>query len=256
MVEGPQVTYFATKASKFKNKNLTDIEIKKGRYKSHPLKNLKIFKKSLPLKLIDVFKKGKVIFFRFQQGWTIIFKFGMTGQFYIEDDSNEDVEFVFGDRSLFFQDTRHFGTITITNDQEMIESEIERIAPDILDSRTRFSDVQIKIENLSPNKKLDQVLMDQKEFLSGIGNIAKSEIMYLAKISPKRKVSQISNKEWKKIFDSAKKVVGSIYAKIKKGNWDFDTKIYQQESDPNGNSVKSFVSSDGRKTFWVPIIQK
>lgn len=256
MVEGPQVTYFATRANKFKNKNLTDIEIKKGRYKSHPLKNLKSFKKLLPLKLIKVVKKGKVIFLSFQEGWTIIFKFGMTGQLYSQEDGNQDVEFVFGEKSLFFQDTRHFGTITITNDQQMIESEIDRIAPDILDSKTRFSDVQTKIENLGPNKKLDQILMDQKEFLSGIGNIAKSEIMYLAKISPKRKVSQISNIEWKKIFDAAKKVVGSIYNQIKKGNWGFDTKIYQQETDPYGNYVKSFVSSDGRKTFWVPIIQK
>jgi hypothetical protein len=33
-------------------------------------------------------------------------------------------------------------------------------------------------------------------------------------------------------------------------------KIYQKEFDPDNNKILNYVSGDGRRTFWVPEIQK
>jgi formamidopyrimidine-DNA glycosylase len=138
--------------------------------------------------------------------------------------------------------------------------ELEKIAPDVLDQRLSYDDLKDRILRLSPSKTIDTVLMDQQLFLSGIGNIIKSEILYDAKISPKRKVSELESKDWRKILSSAKKIAHLIYSELQKEK---DTneflivqKIYQREYDPKGNKVERFMSSDGRVSFWVPAIQR
>ena len=261
MVEGPQTSYLGKQILKrFKNKTLQNAEIKKGRYKNHSLKGWKEFQNDLPLKLKDVYKKGKVLFLFFN-GWTMIVRFGMSGWFYFDNkDVDGDIVFLFDhDKPLIFVDQRHFGTITLTKDVDLVLKEIENIAPDILDRNTKFQDIKDRIQKLNSNFTLDKVLMDQKLLLSGIGNIVKSEIMYDAKVSPKRRVKDISDQEWKRIFSSAKKITHKVYNEIvKKSSDEFlkIQKIYQQETDPKGNKVQRYQSSDGRTTFWVAEIQK
>lgn len=260
MVEGPQTSYLSKRISKrFKNQNLTKVEIKKGRYKSHALKNLKSFQQDLPLKLKDIYKKGKVLFLFFDP-WTIIVRFGMTGWFYFDEKEVEgDIVFTFANqRKLIFDDVRHFGTLTITKDADQVLSEMEKIAPDILDQKITFQDIRDRLQNLPKESNIDSVLNDQKLLLSGIGNIMKSEILYDAKISPKRKVKDISDKEWKRIYSSARKITNKVYKEIEKGSANEFLKIqkiYQMESDPKGNPVERFIAKDGRVSFWVPQIQ-
>jgi formamidopyrimidine-DNA glycosylase len=254
MVEGPQSSFLAHSIRKRLNKKtLVDIKVEKGRYKTHPLKNLKPFD--------DVYKKGKVLFLFFHE-WTIIIKLGMTGWFYFDEkDVDGDIIFTFeNNKKLIFQDTRHFGTITITKDSNLILKELEKIAPDTLDPKLSFEEVRDRISSFNQNLSLDQVLIDQKLFLSGIGNIMKSEILYDAKISPKRKVSELNMKEWSKVFSSATKISRIVYQELMKGKntneFSKINKIYQKEYDPNGYQVNRYISKDNRVTFWVPEVQK
>jgi len=261
MVEGPQSSYLAKQILKrFKNKKLQQAKIRKGRYKKHSLKNWKEFQNDFPLILKDVYKKGKVLFLFFTNGWTMIVKFGMTGLFYFDQkDADADIVFDFENGPLYFFDQRHFGTITITKDGDLVINELEKIAPDILDKRITFSDVKDRIQSINPNATLDTVLMDQKMFLSGIGNIIKSEVLYDAKISPVKQVKNVSEQEWKKLFSSSKKITNKVYNEIVKNseNEFFKIqKVYQQEKDPKGNKVERYESKDGRVTFWVPNVQK
>ena len=235
------------------------MEIKDGRYKKHRLKNVKEFQENLPLRLNDVYKKGKVLFLFFEHGWTIIVKFGMTGWFYFDNEQG-DIIFIFENgKQIVYQDPRHFGTFTITQNGDEVMKEINKISPDILDPLVSYIDIKDNINSLKPNLTLDTVLIDQGLLLSGIGNIIKSEIMYDARIDPKRKIKDIDDKEWKKIFSSAKRITNKVYEEIENNSENEFIKIqkiYQQQNDPKGNKVMKFQSSDGRVTFWVPSIQK
>jgi formamidopyrimidine-DNA glycosylase len=262
MVEGPQTSYLANQIRKrFKNKTLQTAQIIKGRYRKHSLKGWKEFVNSGPHKLNDVMKKGKVLFLFFVEGWAIIVRFGMTGWFYF-DPKNIDGDIIFEfdkGKTLIFYDPRHFGTLTLTKNVDDVLREMESIAPDILDLTVSFKDIKDRIPQVNPNFTLDKVLMDQKLILSGIGNIIKSEVMYDAMISPQRKIKDISEKEWKKIFSSARKISNQVFKEIQNDSEDefFKIqKIYQREKDPKGNPVEKFESSDGRVTFWVPNVQK
>ena len=70
-------------------------------------------------------------------------------------------------------------------------------------------------------------MLDQN-FVSGIGNIYASEILFLSKINPNKSVYLIKKKECKKILTNAKKVLLNA---IKRG----------------GSSIKDFRNTSGKK---------
>jgi formamidopyrimidine-DNA glycosylase len=106
-------------------------------------------------------------------------------------------------------------------------------------------------------KSLDVILMDQKMLVSGIGNIIKSEMLYDAKISPKRKGKEVSDQEWKRILQSGKRISKKVLSNLEKEKDEFQgiLRVYEMEKDPKGNPVSDFRSKDGRSTYWVPNIQ-
>ena len=96
------------------------------------------------------------------------------------------------------------------------------------------------------NKDIKNFLLDQK-FVSGIGNIYASEILFLSKINPFKKVKLLTKKECKKIIVNSKKILlkaiskgGSSIRNFKdtsglKGGFQNEFKVYQQE----GSSCKN-----------------
>jgi formamidopyrimidine-DNA glycosylase len=254
MVEGPQASVMAKWVKrKYKNQMLKNIKILKGRYKKRIPKNFTSFQNSLPLRLLDVIKKGKVIFLFFEKDWVVIVKFGMTA-WLSDKEEDPNVIFDFGDKKLFYKDVRQFGTLTFTQDPVMVLKELNKLAPDILDDKISFQDIQ---DRISSNKNIDVILMDQKIVLSGIGNIVKSEVLYDAKIDPRRKGSDLTREEWKQIFNSAKKISNKVVKNIENNKDDFEgmIKIYGKETDSNGNKIQKYNAKDGRVTFWVSEVQ-
>ncbi len=145
MPEGPEATYLATYiATHFKHKQLRQIRIKGGRYKRHgPPVGFRTFAAMLPLTLLDVVKKGKLICLVFEQNWVILVRLGMTGWFSKPEDepifaSDPHILFGFEHTDLEFFDFRNFGTLTFTQDLDLVKSELKRLAPDILDASSRL----------------------------------------------------------------------------------------------------------------------
>ncbi len=269
MTEGPEATYLASYiARRFKQKRLKNIKILDGRYKHHgPPTGLSRFKHDLPIRLLDVQKRGKVLFLVFEKGWYLIAKMGMTGWFTIPKDellfeSDPNMVFQFEHTDLEYHDFRNFGTLTFTQDVGLVEKEYSRIAPDILDSETTFSQLQTRIQSFSEDRRfqapLDLALMDQTFLLSGIGNIIKSELLYDAKLSPKRPASSLSKEEWRSLFHSARKISKKVLNHLlKEDDRYFESRaVYQRVTDPQGRTVQKYKSRDGRTTFWVPEVQK
>lgn len=272
MTEGPEATYQANYVAKyFKHKRLRNMSIRGGRYKTHNQpKEMKEFQKQLPMKLLDVYKKGKVIFFLFEDNWVMIAKMGMTGWFSKPESkslhqADPNIVFHFQNGDLNFTDFRNFGTLTFTQDPMKVYMELNALAPDILDPTTTPATVYKRIEILElikkqPSMTLDTALMDQTLLLSGIGNILKSELLYDAKLSPKRTLKSLTQENWKQLIFSARKVSKRVLENLETDSADIESyfrlhAIYQKEQDPKGNPVKQFTSKDGRTTFWVPEVQ-
>ena len=76
-------------------------------------------------------------------------------------------------------------------------------------------------------KNIKNFLLDQR-FVSGIGNIYASEILYLSKIRPDKKAKNLTKKDLKKILINSKKILSKA---IKKG----------------GSSIKDFRNISGSK---------
>lgn len=271
MPEGPEVTFLVDQIfGKFVNKKLNSIKIITGRYKHHgPPENYKKFINDLPLKCLKVTKKGKVIFIYFENNWCIISKLGMTGWWFIDNDfpswrdtKLKTITFNFTSHELNFSDFRNFGTLIFTNDDQVIEKEYNKVSYDILDPTITFNLIKDKITNYTtkhPTHILEDVIINQKAIVSGIGNYLKAEILYDSKISPLRKLNQLTLDDWEKIIHSAKKIMKKMVKILINGSIDDyvnQMKIYQMDYDPIGNKIEIHKSKTNRSTFYVPAIQK
>ena len=106
-----------------------------------------------------------------------------------------------------------------------------------------------------------------QSIFSGIGNYLKSEILYASKISPYRKVKDITDEELKLLFTNIIDIINlsyqcgggtlSKYSNLQKqdpiGPYEFQ--VYNRFKDSHGHIVKKEYTSDKRNTFWVPAIQ-
>jgi formamidopyrimidine-DNA glycosylase len=263
MTEGPEATFQAnTLRRQFVGRRLRGIRILRGRYKNHdPPAGLAAFRRHLPMRLISVRKKGKVIVLDFEGGWSIVAKLGMVGWLAAANtkehlhEAEPNIVFEFDCATLHFTDFRNFGTLTFTRDPD---SFLKPLAPDILDPKIRFSDFTDRIPIVKPGATIETALMDQEALLSGIGNIIKSELLYAAGISPKRTVASLHPAELRRIFNAARTVARQVLHVLEHDITRYDKiqRVYQRDTDPHGNPVKSHVAADGRRTFWVPVLQK
>jgi formamidopyrimidine-DNA glycosylase len=151
--------------------------------------------------------------------------------------------------------------MVFTNEPLIINHEINKLAPDILEPKLKFKDIEkniILFTKKYKDKLIEDIIINQHLILSGIGNYLKSEILYQAKISPLRKLSKINLDEWKNIFNIAKTISKKMIKLL--NNEDFTKyinamKIYHKKLDPLNNIIKTHKTKSGRTTFWVPQIQ-
>lgn len=275
MTEGPEATFLAEMIYQhFRGKQLRKVRILGGRYKTHgPGKGFVAFQRALPMRLTDVYKKGKVIFLIFEKSWVLIAKMGMTGWFYRGADrplfrSQPNVTFQFENEELHFADFRNFGTLTFTNQVLDVMEEMDRLAPDVLNPYTTYGQIAERVAEATENKKgskgemqVGDALMSQTLLMSGIGNILKSEVLYVAGVSPRRELKDVEETEWRRIVSAAKSVSKKTLAVLERRKGESRDEyagirqVYGKERDPEGKRVVVYQSADGRATYYVPSVQ-
>ena len=170
---------------------------------------------------------------------------------------------------IIYNDPRRFGFFRYIKNEQELKKKFEHLGPEPF-----FKEFNLKyLMNYFKNKKKDikSFLLDQK-FVSGIGNIYASEILFLCKINPKKEAFKLTKKEGKKIIFFSKIVLnkaikkgGSSIRDFKNilgenGNYQKEFKVYQKES---GNcprnkckgKIKKIVVAK-RSTFYCNICQK
>ena len=170
---------------------------------------------------------------------------------------------------IIYNDPRRFGFFRYIKNEQELKKKFEHLGPEPF-----FKEFNLKyLMNYFKNKKKDikSFLLDQK-FVSGIGNIYASEILFLCKINPKKEAFKLTKKEGKKIISFSKIVLnkaikkgGSSIRDFKNilgenGNYQKEFKVYQKES---GNCPRNKCKGKIKKivvakisTFYCNICQK
>lgn len=264
MPEGPEVkliTYCLNNA--ITGKKLLEINIEKN--KKTP-KGYNEFVKSLPLKVKKVNKKGKFMYWDFGNNKYMFNHLMMTGSWSIKKDPYAALEFVFsGDLKLYYSDKRKFGRMEFIDSEEELTAELEKLGPDMMDSNINSAQF-VKIMRKCNKKNIGVAMMSQDN-VSGIGNYLRSEILYLAKISPHKKISELSDQQLIDIFLIGKNLLETSYTlkgcslqdfknlEGEDGSFQKNLQVYKRKKDAFGNVVKND-KIGGRSVFWVEKIQK
>ena len=148
------------------------------------------------------------------------------------------VEIVFKDLKIIYNDPRRFGFFQIIDSHDLLKKRFAHLGPEPFSSNFNINYVFNFFKNKEKNIK--NYLLDQN-FVSGIGNIYASEILYLSRINPTQKVSLLTKNDCKKIILNSRKVLlkaiqkgGSSIKNFKntvgkKGNFQKDFNVYDRE---------------------------
>ncbi len=135
------------------------------------------------------------------------------------------VEIVFENLRIIYNDPRRFGFFQIIKSLSLLKKRFSHLGPEPFESKFDTNYVISFFRNKKKNIK--NMLIDQK-FVSGIGNIYASEILFLCKINPNKKVCLLKRDDCLKIIKNSRKI---LFEAIKRG----------------GSSIKDFKNTLGRK---------
>ena len=179
------------------------------------------------------------------------------------------IEIIFDNIKLIYNDPRRFGYFEIIKNSILLDKKIDKFGPEPFDEKFNVKYIHLFLKD--KNKNIKNFLLDQT-FVSGIGNIYASEILFLCKIKPYKKGCSLNENDYRSIAINSRKVLseainygGSTIRNFKnisgeKGNFQKNFKVYQREgknckrSKCNGIIIKKNISN--RSTFFCNSCQK
>ncbi len=216
---------------KIKGKKISKVEVYKNSSLHSPIS--KFVRQTTDKRIRAIKRIAKIICLEIEEG-CIAIHLKMTGRLIYLNGESENYYpdkhtvlcFEFSDRDkLYFSDVRRFGWVKFLDAKEY-ERLKEATGYDALEIGVgEFVDILSKSKY--PKKRIYNILLEQK-IISGIGNIYANEALYLAKIHPLSKVSDISVEKIEKLHNILQKILKSA---IKLG----------------GTSMRDFVDIYGRK---------
>lgn len=207
--------------------------------------------------VLKVWRKAKLLGMELSGNMTLLFHLKMSGQLiwegngqqvtgnskFIGGHPTEDmlgkmpnlhtrVIFSFaGGSYLYFNDLRKFGWVRVVNSSSLIDNSLlKNLGPEPLEKSFTW---QILKQNLLRRRSMPVkvAIMDQS-VVSGVGNIYSNEACFDAKIDPRKKVSELSDQEFKSLHRG---VISSLKEGIKHG----------------GSTRAHFVDPEGHKGYFL-----
>lgn len=200
-------------------------------------------------KVLNIWRRAKILGIDLDK-ITLLFHLKMSGQLIYQDEKRfigghptEDmlgkmpnthtrVIFSFSNGShLYFNDQRKFGWVkVIDNGQLIIDNSLKNLGPEPLGKEFSW---EVLKQNLLKHKSMPVkvVIMDQI-VVAGIGNIYASEACFDAKIDPRTKIRDLTDKQFQSLFDG---IVKSLKEGIRRG----------------GSTRAHFVDAEGHKGYFL-----
>ena len=247
------------------------------------------FEKSLNgQKIIKIDRFSKYLILSLSNNIFCLFHLGMSGTIHLVENGKNDnftntsfynspslpkkhnhLEIFFKNIRIIYNDPRRFGFFQIIKTKNLLKKRFNHLGPEPFNSVYNQEYVYSYFKDKKKNVK--NFLLDQN-FVSGIGNIYASEILFFSKINPLKKASLLNKKNCKDIVIFSRKVLldairkgGSSIRDFKnitgkKGSFQNNFKVYQQEnrnckrSKCKGIIRKKNISN--RSTFFCDKCQK
>lgn len=141
----------------------------------------------------------------------------------------------------------------------------QRLGPDLLDPDVRISAVAERAHSLSnPDTLLVDLLLAQR-VAAGIGNVYKSELLFIERLPPTRRLRETSHEQLCALYQTAQQL---LHANLERGrrrtrfvdDGRGDLWVYKREGRPClacGTRITSrLMGRRLRPTFWCPVCQK
>lgn len=226
------------------------------------------------------------MYIEFDNNLIICVTLGLTGGwFYLKNNSNKykypdsdeniqkyitnalnhiNIEFIFEKGKLLFHDQLSFGTIKVFDNVEEPDKKLDSLGIDIMDNNTTLDMFIDRITKKNNNNKyIGNVLMNQN-VIAGIGNYLRADALWHSKISPFRKVKDLTNKELQDIYNSLRLITWTLYDYDKgvelniinpkdkiKINLHKDFLVYSKEIDPNGQKITKEKLYEGSQIRYI-----
>ena len=270
---------------KIKQKKVKNVIIRNRNLRFKIPKN---FSKSLKnVKIMRVKRFSKYLILKLSNNKYCLLHLGMSGTVHLVDNSKKrsitntsfynspfqpkkhnHVEIVFDDIRIIYNDPRRFGFFEIIQNKKLLRERFKHLGPEPFNRN--FSKEYVFSFFKNKEKTIKNFLLDQN-FVSGIGNIYASEILFLSKIDPNKKACNLNIKDCEKIITNSRKILFEAIKKGgssirdfknisgKKGNFQNNFKVYQRE----GKNCKRFAcigiikkkNISNRSTFFCKYCQ-
>ena len=219
--------------------------------KSLPVTDEDIAKYIVGTKIINVGRRGKLLIMELNNNYSLLVHLRMTGQMVYRSksetfgaghpndsligklpDKSTRVIIDFDDGSkLFFNDQRKFGWISLVKNTEINRVKFLRtMGPEPLEEGFTYKIFKSSLKTRR-NSQIKAALLDQ-HVIAGIGNIYADESLWMAKIHPLTKISDISEAKLKNLYTSIKEV---LLLSIEKG----------------GSTDRNYVNAEGKKGSYI-----
>ncbi len=271
---------------KIKQKSIKKVLIRNRNLRFKVPLNFENFLKNKKVIKVDRFSKYLILHF-FNDNYCLI-HLGMSGTIHILDKKrtskftntsfyhspilpkkHNHIEIIFDNFKIVYNDPRRFGFFEIIKNYKNLKKRFNLLGPEPFNKNFNLKYV-FNFFN-EKNKDIKSFLIDQK-FVSGIGNIYASEILFASKINPFKKAKSLNKNECREIISNSKKILlraikrgGSSIRDFKdisgtKGNFQNEFKVYQQEDRECKRSkckgiIKKKITSN-RSTFFCVSCQK
>ena len=239
-------------------------------------------------KIVRISRKSKYLILHLSNNTFCIIHLGMSGTIHLLDKNNSinntnssfynspnlpskhnHIEIFLKKCRIIYNDPRRFGFIKIFKNKKNLLKFFNNIGPEPLNKK--FNINYIFDYFINKKKNIKSFLLDQK-FVSGIGNIYASEILFNCKINPFKQAKNLTKLDIKKIryfskviLNKAIKKGGSSIRDFKNvlgqdGSFQNEFKVYQRENlnclnkDCFGKITKKIISK--RSTFFCNRCQK
>lgn len=222
-------------------------------------------------------RTGKFLFLDLEGGVTLLSHLGMSGRwlFWPEGSASDDslphvhLRLTFADGArLWYQDIRRFGMLRVVPlDALERDPSVHLLGPDPLVARPDGATLRRMAKGSRVAVKT--FLLDQRK-LAGVGNIYASEILFSARVDPRRRAGALTLGEWQvvavellRVLEAAIAGMGTTFSTYRTiwnepGEYGEQLLVYDRKDQPCSNCkapVRRFVQV-GRATFWCATCQR
>jgi len=247
------------------------------------------FEKKLKNKFISNIKRfSKYLIIELENKSFCIVHLGMSGTIHIIKNKKDDiptntsfynspnlpknhnhVEFYFKNIKLIYNDPRRFGYFQFFSDFNSLKKKFKSYGPEPFNKKFNLKYLISYFKK--KDKNIKNFLLDQN-FVSGIGNIYASEILYLSKINPLLPAKYLKKNQCKNIVINSRKILqnaikkgGSTIRDFKntkgdQGNFQKEFKVYGRDKQKckrfSCSGTINKITQSNRSTFLCEICQK